>query len=224
MPMIECASCGVTFKGRKERKTCSRECKHKLMEKPPTPKACEHCSQSFTPTLPAQRFCAKTCAMRHRNKGRPGPSSYVRFPECVSCGKVFCTRNAKANTCSRGCRRRAVAAWTVRKYHKDPAYRANSLAQAHARRASKLGLGNSAILLTYLIERDGNQCRIPNCKFKTRTIAPLGSKGPRKPSIDHIIPLSRGGKHELANVQLAHGRCNQSKNNRGSGDQLALIG
>lgn len=45
-----------------------------------------------------------------------------------------------------------------------------------------------------------------------------------RPSIDHIVPLSQGGTHELANVQLAHYRCNLSKNNRGSGEQLLLIG
>ena len=30
-------------------------------------------------------------------------------------------------------------------------------------------------------------------------------------TIDHIIPLARGGKHELANCQLMHYRCNASK-------------
>lgn len=31
-------------------------------------------------------------------------------------------------------------------------------------------------------------------------------------SLDHIIPLSRGGDHSLANLQMAHLRCNQMKN------------
>ena len=30
-------------------------------------------------------------------------------------------------------------------------------------------------------------------------------------SLDHIIPLARGGTHEPGNVQLAHRRCNSSK-------------
>lgn len=38
--------------------------------------------------------------------------------------------------------------------------------------------------------------------------------GPREQSIDHIIPLSRGGLHEYANVQLAHLSCNKRKNAR----------
>lgn len=31
--------------------------------------------------------------------------------------------------------------------------------------------------------------------------------------IDHIIPLSRGGTHEMGNVQAAHPSCNRRKNN-----------
>lgn len=33
-------------------------------------------------------------------------------------------------------------------------------------------------------------------------------------SIDHIIPLARGGKHSYGNVQIAHRRCNSAKGAR----------
>jgi 5-methylcytosine-specific restriction endonuclease McrA len=33
-------------------------------------------------------------------------------------------------------------------------------------------------------------------------------------SIDHIIPLSRGGPHAIYNIQLAHHRCNSMKQNK----------
>ena len=39
-------------------------------------------------------------------------------------------------------------------------------------------------------------------------------------SIDHIIPVARGGSHSLDNAQLAHFGCNQSKNVRISHGQL----
>lgn len=39
----------------------------------------------------------------------------------------------------------------------------------------------------------------------------------KSPSIDHIIPLSRGGAHTMANVQSAHLGCNSSK-----GDKLLI--
>jgi 5-methylcytosine-specific restriction endonuclease McrA len=34
---------------------------------------------------------------------------------------------------------------------------------------------------------------------------------PESPSVDHIVPLARGGEHSMANVQLTHLRCNLSK-------------
>ena len=37
---------------------------------------------------------------------------------------------------------------------------------------------------------------------------------PMSASLDHIIPLSRGGAHTLDNVQLAHLACNIRKNNQ----------
>src|SRR5690606_23273928 len=37
---------------------------------------------------------------------------------------------------------------------------------------------------------------------------------PMSPSVDHIIPLSKGGTHALSNVQSAHLGCNSSKSNK----------
>jgi hypothetical protein len=37
---------------------------------------------------------------------------------------------------------------------------------------------------------------------------------PWSATLDHIVPLTRGGAHRLSNVQAAHARCNISKGNR----------
>lgn len=37
---------------------------------------------------------------------------------------------------------------------------------------------------------------------------------PRGPSIDHRLPQSRGGGHELSNLALAHMACNSRKKDR----------
>ncbi|MEV7840190.1 HNH endonuclease [Streptomyces albidoflavus] len=37
---------------------------------------------------------------------------------------------------------------------------------------------------------------------------------PMSPSIDHVIPLARGGEHSMGNVQSAHLGCNSSKGDR----------
>lgn len=40
------------------------------------------------------------------------------------------------------------------------------------------------------------------------------------PSIDHVIPLSRGGAHAMGNVQSAHLRCNSSKGDKLIGEVI----
>jgi 5-methylcytosine-specific restriction endonuclease McrA len=52
-------------------------------------------------------------------------------------------------------------------------------------------------------ERDGWVCGI--CR---------GHVDPADASIDHIVPISRGGKHSYANVQTAHLSCNRQKSNK----------
>lgn len=42
----------------------------------------------------------------------------------------------------------------------------------------------------------------------------LIKKGRMRATIDHIIPLSRGGLHSYANVQIAHWLCNVAKGNK----------
>ncbi|MEU9218915.1 HNH endonuclease [Streptomyces sp. NPDC048376] len=46
---------------------------------------------------------------------------------------------------------------------------------------------------------------------------------PKSPSIDHIIPLSRGGAHALSNVQSAHLGCNSSKRDRDTHEAAVLL-
>jgi 5-methylcytosine-specific restriction endonuclease McrA len=67
--------------------------------------------------------------------------------------------------------------------------------------------------------RDGFKCQICGGRLAMKQTYPH----PKSPSLDHIIPLSRGGAHDLANVQAAHLVCNQRKG-VGGADQLRLIG
>lgn len=46
---------------------------------------------------------------------------------------------------------------------------------------------------------------------------------PKAPTIDHILPISKGGQDVHANIQLAHFECNWRKGDGGS-QQLMLVG
>jgi 5-methylcytosine-specific restriction endonuclease McrA len=53
-----------------------------------------------------------------------------------------------------------------------------------------------------------------------RDASPTSRMGP---TLDHIVPVSRGGAHTAANVQLAHSACNRRKWHTGPGQlRLAL--
>lgn len=58
-----------------------------------------------------------------------------------------------------------------------------------------------------IFERDNWTCGICNEQIDRSRKRP----DPLSPSIDHIIPLSRGGDHTRENVQAAHLGCNMSK-------------
>lgn len=96
------------------------------------------------------------------------------------------------------------------RYYSDPAMRDRLNSAKYNRRVRALGqpgITTPRALITYLMDRDGSCCQLCGLPVTAMT-------GQMGPSIDHIIPLSRGGRHELENVQLAHLRCNKIKGNR----------
>lgn len=67
-------------------------------------------------------------------------------------------------------------------------------------RRRKLQASEEAILLHL---RDDSRCYLCNARLDQDNA-----------TVDHIIPLSRGGDHTTANVELACRSCNSRKNNR----------
>lgn len=121
---------------------------------------------------------------------------------CMICGVAFSGRNHGAKTCSDECarQRQIVKAWTYQ--------------------ARKRGAFVAAVVPTEIFERDGWRCHICRRKIRAATQWPH----PRSASLDHLVPLSRGGTHEPANVATACLGCNSAKGNRGGNEQLLLVG
>lgn len=69
--------------------------------------------------------------------------------------------------------------------------------------------------------RDGWKCQ--HCKIRVNK--KLKYPDPMSASLDHIVPLNRGGSHTYSNVQLAHFVCNISKQDRTlpQGEQLRIF-
>jgi 5-methylcytosine-specific restriction endonuclease McrA len=86
-------------------------------------------------------------------------------------------------------------------------------------KASKRGVACKLYQNNYIFERDGWMCQICGRRINKRLRYP----NPLCASIDHIIPLSKGGNDNPINVQASHLRCNLGKHAQNKG-QLRLFG
>lgn len=75
------------------------------------------------------------------------------------------------------------------------------------KRARKARVPNEVVEPVRVFARDGWICQICGQPVDRS----VGFPHPASPSVDHIVPLSRGGPHVYANVQTSHLRCNLRK-------------
>lgn len=89
------------------------------------------------------------------------------------------------------------------------------------RRAQQRGAEVERYSRFAIFERDGWRCHICRLKVERDALVPH----PLAPTIDHLIPLARGGGDTPANVATAHFLCNSIKGDRTgvSEDRLALM-
>lgn len=78
------------------------------------------------------------------------------------------------------------------------------------RTSNPSGEYDTSITLYAVIRKYNGVCQI--CGERVNVHARNGRRiGGDYPSIDHIVPVSQGGEHTWANVQLAHMKCNAQK-------------
>lgn len=240
---VNCKHCRKTFTPNKngaKYKYCSDDCfvdyRRKLnrerWRKNNTPKPdvtinCEWCGKEHT--VPARtahqaRFCSDDCRYTWRSREVYGHRPLEELEreweeirrkrelerlerliekECEWCGDVFETTNVRRLTCSSECSRK----------------RTNRI--KWERKEGRLNERNTIdtdITLIKLYERDKGICHICNepCDYNDKQITDEGHfiAGETYPSIDHVIPIAKGGKHSWNNVKLAHHKCNGIKSDR----------
>lgn len=80
-------------------------------------------------------------------------------------------------------------------------------ANQEVRRARKRDAFIEHVSYEVLRERDGDDC----CICHSPIDFTLKDRDPMMVSLEHVVPLSRGGEHSYANTALSHLRCNLSK-------------
>jgi hypothetical protein len=112
---------------------------------------------------------------------------------CAHCSVTFAARTFHTIYCSTKCK-----------------FSAGRSKQAHVRAARVKATGYETFTHHEIFSRDGWICGLCGGDVDESLAWPHSASA----SLDHVTPLSRGGLHRRANVQLAHLRCNLRKNNR----------
>lgn len=159
------------------------------------------------------RYCGHVCRVRAW-RARRVRGVVVRL--CGWCGAAH-TRSGQARYCSRSCGRRA--------WRHQNAERIN--AQMRGYRMENPGRYRDYDTRSRLKRAgQGETCRLPDDMWwrlwgKQQGLCGLCKGELRGPvEVDHVVPLSKGGKHEEGNVQLAHRSCNRRKGASYDGDVL----
>lgn len=140
---------------------------------------------------------------------------WIRKVECRNCGVAFETPVHNKEFCSPKCFR---AVYRQRNLEK---LLVSSRENSRRRHAWKLNSQVEKFTDQDVRDLHGDDCYL--CGFEIDYA--LKFPDPRSRSVDHIVPLSRGGSHTLDNVAMTHLRCNMSKNAKpiGLGPQIALF-
>jgi 5-methylcytosine-specific restriction endonuclease McrA len=194
-------------------------------------KQCSNCGTMFDAKR-GRIYCSPQCAEQAKyNALRADPERWDAYLARVRRGYVKKTEqpgyvhpNTKHETCSIEECERKPSGRTLCSMHYKRWQRANGLGRSpsdswsdlrrsnyHARRARTNGASTSdRVLLAELLLRDGPACSACGEHVDPDTPYPE----PTSPSIDHTIPVSRGGQHSMANTTVMHLRCNISKGNK----------
>lgn len=161
----------------------------------PPPATCKACGSAFqSKRTMGQLFCSPGC--RKLFHGSDSPIKLCTDPDCLRPMRArgLCSMHWKrADRQERGPQSEP---WTERRK-----------VNHQKRRAQKMQLPADPILSADVYERDGWVCGL--CDLSVD--GSLAYPEPFSASLDHIIPLSKGGHHTLDNVQLAHLQCNVRK-------------
>lgn len=198
------------------------------------PRTCHICQSEYVPTYGRQRAC-RDCNATLRQRKPTSDSSVIPWAQCLTCREWFIARRKKTcgkQRCSSAYQRHSVLSgtsvtakclmcgrWfkytssTRPKVFCSPLCSKRSARQnrkkwgSHKARAVRYGVAYEQVNRLTVYKRDGWTCGLcgdpidPSARWPDQWCA----------SLDHIVPLSKGGGHLYSNVQAAHWWCNTMK-------------
>lgn len=149
-------------------------------------RTCGYCHKPFETTTTTAIYCTRY----HKELARNARRTNVRaiYPRhCGHCKTTFVTTNQQQIYCKEQCKRDYK-----RKQRDDNEKKLATKTQSFKRKLYFKDEGLCGVCAEPVLLSD----KYPN---------------PRSLSIDHIVPLSKGGSHALYNLQITHWICNVNK-------------
>lgn len=167
--------------------------------------SCVHCKERERSAAKQEIEHLKALKRAERERERiPKAKSAVQtaINVCIVCGALFVDVPGRGG-CSPQCRAR------LRQQKHDQMRRVRMF------KASRYDMN---ITLTEVYQKDNGKCWLCGgmCDWSDSFTTEEGYfvAGDEYPSIDHVVPLSKGGLHTIDNVRLAHRGCNTKKGNK----------
>lgn len=181
---LKCNICGDVF----ERYACSVRQKRKIR--------CFNCEREATKR---KKDIQRNIRELNRKSSKLLESKQISFSICENCGKLIV---GEKKYCSQRCMNRKHEHIKSRK---------------RKEKMKNNGEVDNTITLDKLILRDKNICYICGKECDVGDVTFIRDQriiGLLYPSIDHVIPIARGGTHTWDNVRLAHMICNSVKSDK----------
>lgn len=195
---------------------CSQQCldwqkKHPGEPIPLVGRQCKLCGASLDGRRLEVRFCSLLCQRRGLN----GTPHFEPTARCEHCGDEFPRTHGLQRFCSDACRdvpyrerwereNRERIREARREYNRRTGVGTAATHRYHARRRKQ---ATEIFPNVEIFDRDGWICQI--CE---QSVDPgLRHPHPLSASLDHVVPVSKGGEHSRSNTQLAHLCCNLFK-------------
>lgn len=212
----ECPSCGsVRFtqlnRGDNSSRLC-KKCNAKRATLALSVKAADRRAEKWTPRV--SRIWIVVCPLTGEatRTSRVG-TAICTCSECrearkpvrlCKCGSRLGYHRSKCDGCKRKAKRSAR-----RQFKKSAAYRRLRKAHRAKRKARKRGASEMEnVMPVEIFERDHWRCVSCRCTTPRELI---GTNHGNEPTLDHVVPLARGGTHTSGNLQLLCRDCNTLK-------------
>lgn len=208
---MNCKMCGAEFEQHPRGRTklyCSRTCSGRSLykPKPKVNKNCDACGNEFVTAKDDQHFCSKNCRIKtngqisndkFKAKMREIYPDGIKRKLCGWCGEVLEVPAQKTLASRKYHERCSIEAQRAR-------YRIKTV-----KRQSKT-TKPSRLAADQVLREYGDKCHI--CNEEIDTQLPRTSR--MGLTVDHVIPLSKGGSDELTNLRPAHWICNNRKSDK----------